>query len=256
MPVRFGSRRQVRDWRDFTREILIIVVGVLIALGASHVAEQWTWQRRVDAAETQLRIESEGNLAYAAEAVVVGPCLQAQLLVLRDRILASGDTLDPAPVHEDGFAEFVFRAPSRPFATTIWNALSADGTVPHLEEWRRFRYAQIDTQVAVMAGMAAETDRFVGRLRVLGSPIALDAATRARLVEGIEEQRYRSRLHALMALQVMGAVRDLGHLREDRSAVDTLLADSGTLAFCREQGLAVDDWQQQLALLPVEARPD
>ena len=41
MPIRFGSRRKLRDWRDFAREIVIIVVGVLIALGASHVAEQW-----------------------------------------------------------------------------------------------------------------------------------------------------------------------------------------------------------------------
>ena len=84
MPIRLSSRRQLRGWRDMAREILIIVVGILIALWASHVAEQWSWERRVVEAESQLAAESANNFLYVAEAVTVMPCIQRQLEQLRD----------------------------------------------------------------------------------------------------------------------------------------------------------------------------
>ena len=251
MPIRFGSRRKLRDWRDFAREIVIIVVGVLIALGASHVAEQWNWQRRVDEAEQLLAFESAQNFSYAVEAVAVGPCIQRQLEVLRTRIVGSADTLVPAPIHPGGFSDFVFRAPSRPMGTTIWRALSADGTVPHLEYGRQYRYALIDNQLAMAGALSAETDRFVGRLQVLATPIALDASTRARLLEYIDEQAHRSRLHSLVALQVMGSIRDLGNAPSNEADLRAIMEESGTATLCREQGWPLADWKSDLAALPV-----
>jgi hypothetical protein len=256
MPIGFRSRRQLKDWRDFAKEIVVIVVGVLIALAATHVAEEWNWSRRVDDAERQLAIDAADTFAIAAEAVASGPCLLAQLEQLRDRILASGDVLVPAPLHPGGaLADFVFRAPSRPVGSTVWRALTDDGTVAHIDDWRRLRYAELDSLVDMNARLTAETDRFVGRFGVLGFPLALEPSTRLSLVEMAEEQRHRSRLHALVALQVMAAIRDLGNQPSGAHVERSVLSQSGTLAFCAQQGLPVADWQAELDKLPRLERP-
>jgi len=248
MPIRF-RRRQVRNWHDFLREILVITVGVLIALGASHVAEQWNWDRRIVEAESQLAEESAQLFLYAAEAVAVGPCVQAQLENLRARVQASGDVLDPAPLERDAFADFVVRIPSRPMGTTTWRALADDGTVPHLDDDRRVLYAQIEHVVDAMTRFKDATDNFVGRLRVAALPLPLDPGARLRLLETIEEQRYRSSLHQLMSLQVMALVSGLDNV-PPATTVDDMIEQSGTAAFCRTQGLPMADWKTVLPPVP------
>lgn len=84
---RWGS---INGWRDFLREIAIIVIGVLVALGAGEVADDWNWQRKVAAAEIKLKREAKDNFFYVAEQVSVGPCIDAQLASLSARVLASG----------------------------------------------------------------------------------------------------------------------------------------------------------------------
>ena len=249
MTVRFG-RRRLRSLGDFAREIAIIVVGVLIALAASEYAEERNWAQRVEDAERQLGLEASQNFLYAAEAFATEPCVQTQLATLRKRVLASGDRLVPAPVHEDAFMSFVLRVPVRPYGNAIWDALGADGTAAHFDDQRSARYAENGAQLANLRRMTAEAELVVGRLRVLGSDVPLDAATRVRLLEAIDEQAYRTRLQSVMALQVMAALRDLGHAGDQAAVAHDLAGASGTLQFCQAQGLPLADWRATLAKVP------
>jgi len=247
--MRIG-RRRLRSLGDFAREIVIIVVGVLIALAASEFAEERRWKERVADAERQLGLEASQNFVYAAEAFATEPCVQAQLAALRERVLGSGDRLQPAPVHQDAFMSFVLRVPVRPYGNAIWEALGADGTAAHFDDQRSARYAENGAQLANLRRMTAEAELVVGRLRVLGSDVPLDAATRVRLLEAIDEQAYRTRLQSVMALQVMAAIRDLGHAG-DQAAVSASLAEvSGTVQFCEAKALPLADWQATLAQVP------
>lgn len=232
-----------KNWRGFIAEIGVIVIGVLIALAAGNVAEAWNWQRKVDKGEQQLLAESNTNLIYAAEQVVVGPCLDAQLVGLRDRVLASGSALTPAAAYTDDFGTFVFRAPSRPYADGIWQALNDDGTSVHMDKDRQQIHSLAYEQLNDLRQMRAESDLVTGRLLTLAHPLPLDAGTRATLVGALEEQRARSRLQSLIAGQIMGNYRDLGTPKR----IEPHLLTSGTVAFCRKQGLPVDNWRQVMA---------
>lgn len=249
MSMRPG-RRRLRTLGDFAREIAIIVVGVLIALAASDYAAERDRRERVADAERQLALEAGQNFLYAAELFATEPCVQAQLEALRQRVLGSGDRLVPAPMHQDAFMSFVLRVPARPFGNAIWEALGADGTAAHFDDARSARYAENGAQLANMRRMNAEAERIVGRLRVLGSDVPLDDTTRVALLEAIGEQAYRSRLQSVMALQVMAAIRDLGHAGDEAKVARDLAEASGTLQFCKQQGLPLADWRGTLAQVP------
>lgn len=228
----------------FLREIVVVVIGVLIALYAGNLAEAWNWQHKVAKGERQLVVESRENINYLAEQVAAGPCLQAQLLALRDRVLASGAILQPAPEfteRDSPTSSYVFRAPSRPYGDGIWRALNQDGTSMHMDDARQQRYSIVYGQIGLLNGQTDVSDLVTGRLTMLSHPLPLDASSRATLVGALEEQRARAALQTLIARQSLGAYRELG-IMSPKAAVSSFLETSGTVAFCRKHALPLDDW--------------
>lgn len=72
------------SWREFGREIGIIVVGVLIALFFEQMAQAWEWNRKVRAADRAMRVEllsDDGPQIYMR--AVLHPCIEAQLDSIR-----------------------------------------------------------------------------------------------------------------------------------------------------------------------------
>lgn len=247
--TQFLRRATPGSARGFAAEILVIVIGVLIALAASNVAEEWNWKRKVFVGEERLLDEASGNVRYAAEQVMVGPCVDAQLVQLRTRVLRSGDTLDPAPLHSDPTGrDYVVRMPSRPYNDAIWMALNDDGTSVHMADVRQQRHASAYASLAILQEKRAESDLLTGRLITLVHPLPLDAASRMTLVADIEEQRARSLFQSLVAGQILGAYRRMGSLPSE-SDVDAFLSQSGTAAFCRKQGLPLESWRKVMVAM-------
>ena len=245
--MQLPGRLRAARMRGLAIEIAVIVIGVLIALGAGQLVEAWNWQRKVAVGEQQLLQEARFNIQYAAEQVTVQPCLDAQLRALRDRVLASGSTLQPAPAYADAMGSFVYRMPSRPYEDAIWQALNNDGTSVHMQDSRRQILSTIYSATDILRELTAAADLMGGRLMSLSHPLPLDPGTRATLVAGLEEQRARSSLQSLVAGQLLGAYRDYGTLP---ATLDEALASSGTIAFCREHGLPLQDWAEVVRAQP------
>lgn len=77
--------KPLHGWREFVGEIVIIVIGVLIALGAEQLVEAWHWHHKIDAAEAAMRLElaeDDGPQAYGR--VLIGNCLDRQLQRIQD----------------------------------------------------------------------------------------------------------------------------------------------------------------------------
>jgi hypothetical protein len=79
--------RLFSDWRDFGREYVIVVLGVLTALLAQQVVEDVGWSQKVDAAIADMDQElSNGNGPQAYVRLVIFRCLDERLSALRGAI--------------------------------------------------------------------------------------------------------------------------------------------------------------------------
>ena len=74
--------KPVHSLRELAREIGIIVIGVLIALAGEQLVVALNRAYEARATEAALRQEVGISLIYAAERVMVGPCLKGRLVGL------------------------------------------------------------------------------------------------------------------------------------------------------------------------------
>ena len=233
--MHFHLPKPLHGWREFVGEIAIIVVGVLIALGAEQLVEDWHWRHRAEATADTLKSEIFGHYAQAAEFAVTAPCLDRQLQILSQRLTAT--PLIPAPAfHEDGWNEYVLRSPSRNWSDNQWRGVVSEGVVAHLDKDLRAHLGNHYAQITTMADNNRAADTLAFRFNLLANTAALDPATRGRIAEEIEEERGIFRLMGLGARQIMPNVREIG-FAPSRHDVDEFLSYSGTIKFCRAHGL-------------------
>jgi len=75
------------DWREFFREFIIIVLGVLTALLAQSVAEDFAWRQKVHAATDDMRQElSAGNAPQNYVRLMMSHCFTDRLGTLKQAI--------------------------------------------------------------------------------------------------------------------------------------------------------------------------
>ena len=57
-------------WKAFWSEIIIVILGVLIALAANEAVQNWNWQNKVREGETRLKMDAEEVFHILAETVM------------------------------------------------------------------------------------------------------------------------------------------------------------------------------------------
>lgn len=78
------------DWREFFREFIIIVLGVLTALLAQSVAEDLSWREKVHAATDDMRQElGAGNGPQNYVRLMMSQCFNDRLAAVKDAVEAS-----------------------------------------------------------------------------------------------------------------------------------------------------------------------
>jgi hypothetical protein len=98
------------SFREFLKEYLIIVVGVLTALGAEQVVENVHWARRVAETRVQLNAELSADAESGLQWLSRAPCLDAQLAALREALAQARPTgVFSAPPQQYAPSLVVFR---------------------------------------------------------------------------------------------------------------------------------------------------
>src|SRR5947209_5325990 len=69
----------LHGWRDFLKEVGIIVLGVLIALGAEQLVTGARWTHETESARQALYQEAADNLHAAAIRIQQQPCVERRL---------------------------------------------------------------------------------------------------------------------------------------------------------------------------------
>lgn len=75
----FHIPKPLHGWREFAGEVGIIVLGVLIALSAEQIVEQFHWQAETRMARAALLAEAKDNLSSARSRQKQTPCVQRRL---------------------------------------------------------------------------------------------------------------------------------------------------------------------------------
>lgn len=131
------KRHVFQGWREFLKEVGIIVLGVLIALGAEQIAVAVHEARTAARAEALVRDEFALNVAFARERVASTPCMLSRLDELRRVLLKTSDKAALPNLGEIG------HVPERPFEWEAWKSMVSAGLVDHLTDQQRWSYQHV-----------------------------------------------------------------------------------------------------------------
>ena len=234
--MHFHLPKSLHGWRAFVGEVGIIVLGVLIALGAEQVVENWQWHRKASRATELLQHEIADEYVDAWEAAITAPCVDRQLLGLETRLTTADGRFESAPSYAGTFGDVTFRAPSRVWSDDVWRSVVSDGVASHLPRDLRFQLGRFYAQIEFMRNDNRATDLISWRLRALARSIQPDPGTRASLIEELEQTRGHIAELAFVGNEIVGLAREM-KLAPTNAYVSHELAQSGTLSFCRAHHL-------------------
>jgi hypothetical protein len=84
--------KALHGWREFAKEVGVIVLGVLIALAAEQFVERLHWREQVRTARASIHREMQFDLAEFADRLRVAPCMDRQIGEARQRLDALAAT--------------------------------------------------------------------------------------------------------------------------------------------------------------------
>lgn len=234
--ARRASLRPPQGWPTVAWELLIVVAGVLIALGAQQLVSDWADRRQAGRATEALRDELATHYMWSVEWRVVEPCIRAQIDRLAGRVMSSGSRLNPAPSYtEPGFDFFVLRMPSRNYQDGVWRSALVDGATGDLPAHVRNELTFHYRQVSALETMTAQNDADYQRLYSLSRPLELDPAVRASLLQQLDGLRGRAELMSFFSGQLLRHIEVVGMV-PDREGVARRQRAGGTYRFCRARG--------------------
>lgn len=132
--MHFHLPKPLHGWREFAREVGIIVLGVLIALGAEQAIESWHNRYEVHEMHVRLRDEISVNLVNTYERLAISRCLTDRISQLRDLLVGSDGSWIGRPTRFGGnfyvnAMPSVYRVPKRDWPTSAWNEANTGGVI-------------------------------------------------------------------------------------------------------------------------------
>jgi hypothetical protein len=222
--------------REFLKEYVIIVVGVLTALAAEQGVEWLHWSQKVANTESALRMELASVQADAQERIAVERCVDRRIDQLERRVIAAEGPLKPEPYWQTlagSLGGTPYRIPIRAWGAFVWEAANADGTVSHIARDRMLKYAQGYRELQMIRTENEREFATSSDLGVLQHGAALTASDKTRLLEVLEQLRRDNALIVLQAGQVVSILK--GMLPPPPGP--TTAANSSTFGTCVDLGL-------------------
>jgi len=254
MAARIKLPQPAHGWRAFYTEIVVVVLGVLIALGLGTMAEWANWQSKVADGKQRLKDELLWNGANMAEQVTVAPCVHAQLERLEARLAASNGVLDPAPFIETGSFKSTMRLPNRSWPSQTWEALQQDGTSSHLSGDIQAQLGRIYQKILFIRDLGTKSDDRRGVFTMFGFPVELTPEIKAEFLRDILNQHQRMQFSALNSAQTLAIFRRLDFApSEDQIETrrrDLTTGNKGAVSsveYCRANNLPLADWRAEVA---------
>ncbi len=184
--------RKPKPWHgvhEFLKEYVIIVVGVLTALGAEQAVEWLHWQHEAHVADAGLRIELHRNGVIAYESIAAWPCEQKRLDELSVALRRTRGNWAGQSYDDEG-RKSAFLVPQRPWPASNWEQYKTNGSVQHMSDERRRLFNAAYTDVAGERIWDSERGQARAELAILTDDLPLSGVTRDRELAASERARH------------------------------------------------------------------
>jgi hypothetical protein len=169
--------------REFLKEYVIIVVGVLTALAAEAMVENLHERRLSAEARDAVRSEINLDLASLHQRDEWEPCVQARFAQL-ESALAAADAGRPFPT-----LTYIGRPNGIQFYTQRWEAATSGGRTTLLSSEEQLDFARVYAALKIFGDRQQEETATWGRLRAIEGVSHPSAETLARAREAFSEAR-------------------------------------------------------------------
>lgn len=226
------------DWREFAKEVGIIVLGVLIALGFEQLAQAWRW--REDAAQTRAALTSEIQYSdlWARERIAVQQCLRDRIAHLVAKLNSPGPdwTGDAAvlgkpanPIGTELQTEVppVYRAPHRPWLSDEWATAKSSGIIDHMDRREVRNLEFIYRNIEQLEALQTEETSLEPQISFLSFDQSLQPEARVQALVTLARLDYLNAMQSQSARQMLATIR-LSHLPSRRITLGKKDVDFGT----------------------------
>ena len=214
--MRFRLPKPLHGWREFVGEVGIIVLGVLIALGAQQIAENFhdaeVKRETVRAAKAELATA----LGDFVNRRLLEPCIERRLDEVSNLLSASQEPDYRAP-------SWIGRPQYWGFDTSGWDAAVAGGRVALLDPDEQSALGGVYVQLRNVILLEAEEQKAWADIRQLENLRVVDPQTRASVRSALSQARlinWNIRVDLEMPIaqaEKMGIVRNLAPRRASPS---------------------------------------
>ena len=198
-----------RRWRDFLREYLIIVVGVLTALGAQQLVERMSWAERTAETRAHLRAELHSVANEAAARLAFQGCTNDQLDQLEQALVESGDAWEAPHVYTALGLKAVIGGPKGLWESQAWLNAQADGTANHLPQDELLAFGLAYEHIARAKALSDQEESDMAFLSSLAAVRRLDIGSRAQYLQLLYRVRRNGLFITNEALIIRDRVREL-----------------------------------------------
>jgi hypothetical protein len=197
--------RPAHGWRELLREVGIIVLGVLIALGAEQVVRNLHMRAEVRLAESQMREEvSNDDGPQVLQRIALAPCIEQQLT----RIHALAEQGGPRAALIEAIKGY--DPPSHTWDSLAFQGATMSKVVPELPPERLWRWAYVYTAMPLLDRADEREFLDVAKLRALSQTGgALSDVERQSVLAAVELLRRDNAEIVEHATPVAAAVREL-----------------------------------------------
>ena len=218
------------DWRESALDLAIVVAGVLIALLAQEVVENWQWDRKVAVATAAMRDEllsDDGPQVYQRAAM--HPCVLASLDAVRAAVERGDSRQEIGSAVDRYWVEF------RTFDRLALDAANSSDVAAHMPQDELRTMTRVYQIMPLMERTNAQEAADVARLRAFrrsGGEVSdaekdrlLEAEEALRSDEQIIWLRVQSKLPLLMSIGPLDAKRVRHFMANARAHYGTCVKD-------------------------------